>query len=653
MRRARSLVGVVAAVAWGSVGLSAAEVAAAAAAAGESPRQMETVVVSATRTATPVSQLGQSVTVITREQIENSRFSSLTDLLRQVPGVDFRSSGPQSSSTTLALRGMMGYHTKFLINGIPVQDASGVQQVPLLNDIDLADIEQIEIVRGPGSTVYGSNALGGVVHIRTRRGEEEGRPRVRLGMEAGSHGRLSSSGSVRGQSGPLDYSLSLRRESERGISAMDTPLNEDDDPWRHRQVQGTLGLRLAENVRLEYFGRYSRVDEEYDMGWPASEWEPATLDSGDTHSQRWLSGLRLEATDLLDGLLDVSLGASVSDLRRGYRDEAGWSWKDRFAGRTIEYTWQNTLHVHERADLVLGLDQVQESARLDDGGYPAYAIPASTPIDRRHRTTAVFAELQTEPVDNLFLNGGGRWNRHSVFGDEWTWMAAAAYHVPSWGTRFKTSAGKAYRAPSLYELYEPSYGNPDLDPEVGTAWDLGVEQDLCERRLTLGTTWFQNRVSQYIGWNPQATAQQPFGFYDQTSGIRSQGLESFVRCRPVDDVVVQFTHTYQHTLDMEANASPLQYKPRHKGSADLTWRPFAGPVTLNLNGSYCGHMNTVSGGGEHLDAYTLANAAVSWTVSEHLEVYGRVQNLLNESYRVFPNYNEYGRVYYVGMNVTF
>jgi vitamin B12 transporter len=516
--------------------------------------------------------------------------------------------------------------------------------MPMLNDINLEDVERIEVVRGPGSTVYGSNALGGVVNIVTRKGLGAAKPVTTLGVEAGSHGRIRTAAAVRGQSGNVDYSFSALRESENGISAQDTPLNGDNDAWRNQQLQGSLGLRLAKNVRLEYFGRYSVADEEYDMA--DATWGPFK-DTGDIANQRWTSGLRLAATDLFDGLLDSSLAATVSDLRRGYRDDDGWSWNDGFSGRTVDYGWQNTLHLHERVDLTLGVDQVQESAKVDDGGNPAWGIAPSTPVDDRHRTTAVFGELQVEPVDNLFLNGGARWNNHSVFGHEWTWTAAAAYHFVDSGTRLKTSVGKAYRAPSLYELYEPQYGSPSLGPETGTSWDAGFEQDLCGDRITCGSSYFRNRVTDYIGFDMTTWT------YDQVSGVKTNGVESFVRSRPLDDLTLQFTHTYQHTNTMEQEASPLAFAPRHKGSADITWRPFGGPWTLNLNGTCVGHVNTLHGGGAHLDAYTLANAAVTYRVREGLEVYGRVQNLLNENYEVAPRYNEYDRVYYVGMKASF
>lgn len=622
----------------------AAEVAGPPTAPAEPAQQMEPLVVSATLTETPASQLGQSVTVITREQIESTQAATLTDLLRQVAGVDFRTNGPHSSSTTLGMRGLAGYHTKVLINGVPLQDSSLVQPLPTLNDINLEDVERVEVVRGPGSSVYGANALGGVVNIITRSGRDLERPQVSLAAEAGSHGRIRTAATVRGQSGIADYSLSVLRESENGISAQDTPLNGDNDAWRNRQVQGTLGLRLAQNLRLELFGRYSRAEEEYDMA--DAVWGPFQ-DTGETLSQRSTGGLRLLATDLFDGLLDSSFAASVADLRRGYLDDDGWSLNDEFRGRTVDYRWQNTFHLHERVDLTLGLNQTQESARVEDGGVPSWGISPSTPVDDRHRTTALFAEVKTEPVDNVFLNAGTRWNNHSVFGYEWTWTAGAAYHVPDTGTRLRTSAGKAYRAPSLYELYEPQYGNPDLGPEVGRAWDIGFEQDVCGDCITFGSSYFRNRVSDYIGFDMTTWT------YDQISGVKANGLESFVRYRPVRDLTLQVTHTYQHTNNMELEASPLAFAPRHKGSGDVTWRPGQGPWTLNLNGSYVGHVNTAAGGGDHLDAYLLANAAVTYRIKEGLEVYGRVQNLLNENYEVAPQYNEYGRVYYVGMRVTF
>ena len=606
-------------------------------------KSMDTIVVTATRTETPVDQLGQSVTVIDRSQIEATQLTNVSDLLRQVVGIDFRSNGPHSSTSNVGIRGLSGYHTKVLVNGIPLQDTAGVQQMPVINDINVNDIERIEVVRGPSSTVYGSNALGGVINIITRRGKTKGF-KGNVGGEYGSHGRIRTHASGRGVVGKVDYSLSLLREVERGISAQDTPLNGDDDSWRNMQAEGTIGIQLDEHFRLEFFGRYSTSDEEYDMA--NAVWGPY-VDSGDIHNQRWMTGLRLAGTDLWNGLLDTSLSASYSELMRGYRDDSGWSWNDRYTGETRQINWQNTLHLHERVDLTFGIDRTRDSAEVDDGGVPSWGIPPSVPVDDRQRTTAVFAALQVEPVDNLFLNGGVRWNDNSEFDSEWTYTAAAAYLIESTGTRLKASVGKSYRAPSLYELYEPTYGMPDLQPETGTAWDVGFEQDVMDDKVTFGSTYFSNRVTDYIGFN-LATYR-----YDQVSGIKTSGLESFVRLRPIENLSLQLTHTYQHTNSMEEEASPLAFRPRHKGSADLTWQPNGGPVRFNLNGLYVGHQNTLDGGGEHLDAYTLINAAITYTMNEFVEFYVRTENLLNENYEVAPNYNEYGRVYYVGTNISF
>ncbi|MBN2450272.1 MAG: TonB-dependent receptor [Lentisphaeria bacterium] len=612
----------------------------------EEAAEMDPVVVTATHAATPLREVGQAVTVITRQEIEDSQWSNLTDALRQIPGIDFRANGPHATTSNLSIRGLEGYHTKVLINGIPLQDTSTGQQMPLLNDINLDDIERIEVLRGPGSTVHGSNALGGVVNIITRSGRDAETPTGSVEIEYGSHGRVRTAGSIRGSEGPLDFSLSLLRESENGISAQNTPLNGDDDPWRQQQVQGAIGIQLDEHLRIEFFGRYTEIDEEYDNADAA--WGPFQ-DSGDTHHQRWMAGLRLLATDLLDGCVDSSLTASVTELARGYRDTDGWSLNDRYQGRTTEYDWKTTVRLHERARLTVGLANTHEEARVQDGGMPAWAIPASVPVDDRHRTHAAFAEAQLQPVDDLFLTAGARWNDHSLFGQEWTWSAAGIYHLTATGTRLRASIGKAYRAPSLYELYEPNYGEPSLEPETGTAWDAGFEQDLCPEnpRLTFGSTFFRNRVTDYIGFDLGTYR------YGQISGIKSHGLETFLQTRPLENVTLRLSHTYTHTNNMEVEASPLAFRPRHKGSADLTWRLSDGRLTLNLNALYVAHRTTQHGGGEHLDAFLLANAAATLRVTQHVQVYLRGENLLNENYEIVPDYNEYGRVVYGGVRVDF
>lgn len=610
----------------------------------ESVNQMGEMVVTATRTATPVREIGRSMTVITHQEIAESGLTYLIDLLRLTPGLDFYSSGPHANSATLRFRGLNGYHTKVLLNGIPIQDESAPQVQPTISDMMLDNIQRIEIIRGTSSTLYGSNAIGGVVNIITRKGK--GQDQVasgRLGTEGGSHGRNRFYLTASGSKDKLDYSWSSSYFNESGISSRSgSPINDDNDAYRNQAHSGELGLQLAENLRLELFGRFSDSEEEYDNGSPAvPAWGiPATPDTGAIHLQYWSAGAKLAAIRLFD-IWDTTFQYGINDTQRGFRDTTGWSAGAKFSGRTQLFSWQNSLHLNERNTLTFGYDRTKEQAE-------------TASVDADYTTDAFFVQHQTEPLDDLFLTGGVRYDDHSTFGGETTWTASAAYLIERTGTKLKLSAGKGYRAPSLYELYDPLYGNPDLGPETSNTWDAGFEQEAIGGKLRFGMTYFSTRVKDYINWvltNPVLFT----GSYMQVSGIKTQGVESFVEYTPMPALSLRATHTFQHTNDMDTESSPIAYRPRHKGSAEVVWRFLENRGVADLNALYSGTQNvsTWDPGPTHLDHYLLVNLSVSYKVTQNLRIFGRIENLLNQNYEVARNYGTYDRSFYGGLEWLF
>lgn len=630
-------------------------------------QQMDDVVITATLVQTPAHKLGQSITVISREQIDAAKLTYVTQLLQLVPGINIVSYGP-NQNPTVRVRGLQAYHTKVLIDGVPYQDPSQIGVTPVLNELRTSDVERIEIVRGASSVVHGSNAIGGVINIITRSGKDEGKPVAgSVSAEYGSNRHQQYSGTLRGASGPVDYSLSANWIGENGISAMSAKdgINEDRDANRNASFSGRAGMDLSDNLRLEIFGRYSAGLEEYDSGfdaWDYSAWPPTYLgivpDSGSVNVQNWLAGGKLAATELLDGLLDSSLAFSYTQTRRAHRDRIdpfglgpeSTAFKDRFTGDILDATWLNTLHLAEGYKLSLGINHARENAEIIDGG--------TATIDRDNHSWAYFGEVQAEPFENLFLTAGARYNDHSVFGGETTWSTSARYLLEATGTTLKAAAGKAYRAPSLYELYAPAVGswwfkggNPNLDPEVSQNWEVGFEQALLDAKVVFGSTYYESRVTDYIGWG---TDVDFLSTYLQFSGVKVHGVESFIRVQPWQFLTVQLTHTYQHTNDMESDVADLPYRPKHMASLDVIYRTFGDRLTVNLNGSYVGTRHTGLGGtGTELDCYVLANLAVSYKINENLEVHGRIENLLNENYETIPGYNTYARRYFAGMTYFF
>ncbi|MFW6413924.1 MAG: TonB-dependent receptor, partial [Verrucomicrobiota bacterium] len=265
--------------------------------------KLEDMVVTATKTETPLQEIGHSMSVIERQDIEATNLTKVTDILNQVRGLQFWSDGPHANSNALSIRGLQGYHSKVLINGIPQQDTSGTQVFPSLNDLTLDNVERIEVIRGASSTLYGSNAISGVVNIITRKGEDDFGGSV--SSEFGSHGFQKYNLSLSGAEDWVDYAVSATYLDEDGISAIID--DDEDDAFRSKNYSADLGFQLHNNLRLEVFGRYSDTDEEYDI---------LPDDDGDYHIERSTGGFQLAATELFN-LLDSNLKLSTMKSRRG------------------------------------------------------------------------------------------------------------------------------------------------------------------------------------------------------------------------------------------------------------------------------------------------------------------------------------------------
>ncbi|MFO7821120.1 MAG: TonB-dependent receptor [Lentisphaeria bacterium] len=592
-------------------------------------RNLDDLIVTATQTETPLSELGYSVSVIDRTEIENSNFNYVTEILKTVPGVDFRTNGPHSNSSTLSIRGLEGYHTKVLINGIPIQDTSGPQVKPVLNGLLLDNIERIEVVRGASSTLYGSNAMAGVINIITRSGEQEGMS-GEFETEVGSHDYQRLHGSVRGKSGRVSYSFSSSFLTEDGISAQADVMSTDTDNFQTQSHSGRLGIDLGDNLRLNVFGRYSDTDEEFDSGY-YSTWAGTYVfdDSGEWHIQNALGGLELQASDLWERW-DTSFTYSLSENQRGRLDA-----KRGFTGLTEQFKWQNELRENAWNKTVFGYEYTGEEAETTAG------------LDERHRTNSYFLQHQTEPLANLFLTGGLRYNDHSVFGEETTYSTSAAYLIDSTGTKLQASYSTGYRSPSLNELFGLYGPNPDLSPETSETWDVGFEQGLFEEKVQFGVTYFDTRVEDYIEYDFMAG-------YTQVTGIKTHGIESFVTLNPIPTLSLRLAHTWQDTTNMDTD-DELAYRPDNKTSATLNYRFLDNRANLNLNALYVGRRakSAWDGGPARVDDYLLANLSASYQLTDNVEIFGRIRNLLNEDYEVVRNFNTYDRSYYGGVKLSF
>ncbi|MFW5997078.1 MAG: TonB-dependent receptor plug domain-containing protein [Lentisphaeria bacterium] len=578
--------------------------------------KLEDMVVTATKTETPLQEIGHSMSVIERQDIEATNLTKVTDILNQVRGLQFWSDGPHANSNALSIRGLQGYHSKVLINGIPQQDTSGTQVFPSLNDLTLDNVERIEVIRGASSTLYGSNAISGVVNIITRKGEDDFGGSV--SSEFGSHGFQKYNLSLSGAEDWVDYAVSATYLDEDGISAIID--DDEDDAFRSKNYSADLGFQLHNNLRLEVFGRYSDTDEEYDI---------LPDDDGDYHIERSTGGFQLAATELFN-LLDSNLKLSTMKSRRGDKISG-----DAFKGTTDELDWRNSIHLDDRNTTTLGYTYTAEDADVET---------MWSALEESYYSNAFYLNHEIEALENLFLTAGLRYNDHSEFGDETTYSSSAAYLIDKTGTKLQASYSTGYRAPSLYELFDVSYGNPDLAPETSDTWDVGFEQNIFEDSVTFGVTYFETDIDDYIDYDLVN------GEYIQVEGIKSDGVESFIDYQPLDKLSLRLTHTYLDTENKDTG-DKLVRRPRHKLTGDVTYRFIEDRATANLQIEHFGKRDLkerVTG-----DDFTLANFALSYQLTDNLEVFGRVHNLLDEDYQVAHDYNTYGRTYYGGLRLSF
>ncbi len=582
------------------------------------------VVVTANRIATPAASLGSSVTVITAEDIERAQVTEVPELLRRVPGLAVSQTGGAGRATAVRMRGMEGHHTLLLINGVEAADTSSAQQSYDFGHLVVGDIERIEIVRGPQSTLYGADAIGGVINVITRQGK--GAPRITGAAEYGSYDTVVLRSGLSGSWKRLDYAADVAFEDVGGFSAASTRTgNVEGDGYTNLTLNGRFGAQATDWLRFEAALRAMNSELQYD------NWSGGRAVDGDDNMDKAERSGRLSADiSLFDGVLINTLTMSRATSERDIY--AGRTQTSAFDGSKTKLEYQGTWTIVENHALVFGAETEREAAETSGG------------IDDAVRNNGFYADYQVDlPDDSLSLTLGARLDDHEAFGRHDTYRVTAAYLLDATNTRFHASWGTGFRAPSLFELYDATWGNADLEPETSRGWDLGAEQALWDERIVVDVTWFDNRTKDLITWS------WPAG-YANLSSTRAYGLETSLTAEVRDDLTITAGHTYTESRN-NATAQVLPRRPRHEGSASLTWRP-TDDLSSTLGMRAVGR-NYDSATGEYLGGYALFDVRASYDVTETFTVHGRIENLFDKQYEEADSYGTPGLAAYVGVRAAF
>ncbi|WP_040133827.1 TonB-dependent receptor plug domain-containing protein [Azospirillum argentinense] len=595
--------------------------------------------VTANRVPTAAEETGSALTVITREELEQRQTQVLSDALRAVPGVAVNRTGPMGTLTQLRIRGSEGNQTLVLIDGIEVNDPAAGSEYDFANLL-AGDVERVEVLRGPQSALYGSDAVGGVVNIVTRRGA--GAPRFGAAVEGGSFGTAAGRASFGTGTDRYDLFLSGQGVTSDGVSVADKRLgNPEKDGYRNGTLTGNAAVRPTERSEIAVTGRYTRFRTDTD-GFVGGR---GAVDDGTSTAGEQYFGRLQGKIALLDGKWEHIVGLTHGRQQRDYRDDAK-TVTSRYDGRKTKTDYQTNLTLNSGpADHVL-------TAAVEHEEDKAISRSSFSSFDRSIGSTGLVGQYKLGLFDRLTLTGSVRHDANDLFRDATTWRTTAAYLIEESGTKLRASYGTGVKNPTLFELYgyTATYaGNPNLKPERARGWDAGFDQALWGTRASVDGTWFDQRIRDLITGTGRTSVNMP-----GESHIR--GFELGLSVEPIDRLTVRGSYTW--TDGEDSTGAELVRRPKQLASLNVNYRFLEDRANANLGVVYNGRSSDwaydpfYNRQVVNLAPYTLVNMAGSYALSEGVEVFGRVENLFDRRYQEVWTYGAPGRAGYLGLRLS-
>lgn len=592
-------------------------------AAHETVEQLPEIVVSASRVPLEARKVGSAVTVITAEEIERKQVRAVSDVLREVPGIAISRAGGVGTFTQARIRGAEGNHTLVILDGVEVNDPSADSEFHF-DDLLAADVERIEVLRGPQSALYGSDAIGGVINIMTKRGR--GPVTGSFDLEGGSFGTGSVSAGIRGGGDRRHFSFGGTGLTTSGVSiAPESEGNTEKDGYRNRTGNARLGMELLEGLDVEMFGRHVNSRVETDPSDYVEGISRPVDGDAETKTTHWTGRTQLKYR-LFDGAWEHKVGAAINQKKREHFTNGS---PDRYDGRKSRFDYQTSFFFETSA-----LAEATHSVTfLTEREKDSQRIRAFVHTDNHVTSRGYTGSYQVGLQERLFLSGSLRHDNNNHFKDATTFRVTAAFLLDGSGTRLHGSYGTGIKNPTLFELfgYSPDFvPNPDLKPEQSTGWDMGVEQSLAGDGLSLDVTYFNNRITELI----QGISGTPVNLDGTT---RIHGLELMVNARMTEDLT--FTGQYTYTDSKDANGVELTRRAKHLASANLAYDFLDGRADLDLGIDYNGRQNDSQflsvppwATRVTLDDFVLVHVTASYAVMDNVEIFGRIENLLDDDY---------------------
>ncbi|MFL6543449.1 MAG: TonB-dependent receptor [Chthoniobacterales bacterium] len=590
------------------------------------------IVVTGTRTDVPLDESPATTSVVTSEDFDEKQIERVADALREVPGLSVVQTGPPGQLTSVFTRGLRSEHTQVLIDGIPINQ--GLQGAFNFADLSVDDIDHIEVVRGPQSTLYGPRALAGAIQIFTKRGS--GEPGASWGFEGGSFNTAREFLEADGKLRDVDYSL--------GASRFDSDFERPNNEYRLTSSVANVGWSPSDQLRIASLFTYSVAD----TGNPGSLLAPRPHDN--LLSERWLFGPHLDFTP-------VEWWTHKLIFDYDHERQINNPNEDFFVGATravferTQVDYQNDIRATSWLTVTSGFFYSRVNAGQERPFVSQEFGPQPTFVSDHTVETAGFAQASITPFDGLNFVGGGRLDHFNQFGDVWTWRVAGSYTYRPSGTTVHSSIATGFSPPSSQDkIFGNNFG---LEPERDIGWDAGVTQRLWNNRVTIGATYFHNRLSNLIGFN---------GLFETLNlgAARTQGVELELKARPTANLTIAASYTYLdavNTSSADVTQLPgarLPRRPRNEAyiSASYLWLK---RLRLTAEAKFVNAREELNFGGPNFDIedYSFVNIAAEYDVNPHFTIFARIDNVTNEQYSEVFGFPALGRAAYGGFRVRF
>lgn len=616
----------------------------------EEAERLEKIVLQAERVRIELPDAYGSYEVVNREEIETKNLSYAEDALREVPGLSVTRSGGRGALTGLFLRGTNTEHTLFLIDGMEMNDPSSSSRGYNFAHFLLDNVERIEILKGPQSILYGSDAIGGVVNIVTKTGK--GKPEIRGDFSVGSFSTFKESASISGGTEKVSYIFSLVREDSKGISSADERLGNDERDG-YRNTTGFSKIRLDLSKNLSFNVLFNFIDAHKDLDWGGGR-------GGDdpNYYEKFRNLILKTGFDIssLDGKWDQKIFFGTNDVSRKYVNKPdarrkSWS-RNTYDGTLQKIDWQNNLYLIRNHDLALGVEYERETSDFESlSSYGDSFLPKKST-----NTISFYAQDRMKIGETFSMVLGVRTDHHSRFGDETTYRISPRIDIPRVRTALKASFSTGFKAPTLYQLYAPPdpflgpIGNPNLKPEKVKSYEFGVEKRFFEDRFLLSGVYFHNDLKDLIIFDYDPVTWTYYG-YKNIGKALTEGFEFSVSGAILDNFNVYLGYTLCHARDKELD-EPLPRRPKQKFDASFEYSfPKKGSVVLDTQ--YVGPRYNSRGRVRRMGGYTVFNLSANYKINQNFTIYGRVDNLFDKHYYEVWGYGTEGRAIKGGIRLLF